>query len=175
MPIYIKQPLEIEAFKLGVDCIPDWFMNKVSTNEIILYGKSSGFEHYNDTNCDIKTLEGTMHANFGDYIIQGIKGEIYPCKADIFEKTYRLKEESEADKMFEDLGYKKLEVEDVVWYQKKSNFIRKDIIFDLEKKIIHIEVSYCDKRGNLLKIEGTLTPQELQAINKKVEELKWMN
>lgn len=80
---------------------------------------------------------------------------------------------SEADKMFEELGYKKLEVEDVVWYQKKSNFIRKDIIFDLEKKIIHIEVSYYDKRGNLLKIEGTLTLKELQAINKKVEELKW--
>lgn len=38
--------------------------------------------------CEIKTLEGTMIANAGDYIIQGVNGEIYPCKADIFQKTY---------------------------------------------------------------------------------------
>lgn len=41
-----------------------------------------------DTGCDIKTLEGVMHGDIGDYIIQGIKGEIYPCKPDIFEATY---------------------------------------------------------------------------------------
>ncbi|HBG8611679.1 TPA: hypothetical protein KRH53_003776, partial [Clostridioides difficile] len=39
--------------------------------------------------CDLETLEGTMRANKGDYIIQGVKGEIYPCKADIFEMTYQ--------------------------------------------------------------------------------------
>ncbi|MCI4313226.1 hypothetical protein MRE09_19320, partial [Clostridioides difficile] len=38
---------------------------------------------------DLETLEGTMRANKGDYIIQGVKGEIYPCKADIFEMTYQ--------------------------------------------------------------------------------------
>ena len=37
---------------------------------------------------DIQTLEGTMHANIGDWIITGIKGEQYPCKPDVFEKTY---------------------------------------------------------------------------------------
>lgn len=37
---------------------------------------------------DIKTLEGTMHANVGDWIITGVNGEQYPCKPDIFEKTY---------------------------------------------------------------------------------------
>ncbi len=36
----------------------------------------------------IKTLEGNHIANIGDYIIKGIKGEFYPCKPDIFEKTY---------------------------------------------------------------------------------------
>ena len=36
----------------------------------------------------VKTLEGTHHARVGDYIIQGVNGEIYPCKPDIFEKTY---------------------------------------------------------------------------------------
>ena len=37
---------------------------------------------------DIQTLEGTMHADPGDYIITGVKGERYPCKPDIFEQTY---------------------------------------------------------------------------------------
>ena len=36
----------------------------------------------------IKTLEGTMKADIGDYIIKGVNGEFYPCKPDIFEKTY---------------------------------------------------------------------------------------
>lgn len=36
----------------------------------------------------INTLEGRMKANVGDWIIKGIKGEIYPCKPDIFEATY---------------------------------------------------------------------------------------
>lgn len=42
---------------------------------------------------DILTLEGTMHASIGDYIITGIHGEQYPCKPDIFEQTYELVEE----------------------------------------------------------------------------------
>jgi hypothetical protein len=36
----------------------------------------------------IDTLEGTMEAEPGDWIIRGIKGEFYPCKPDIFEATY---------------------------------------------------------------------------------------
>lgn len=37
---------------------------------------------------DIETLEGTMHADPGDWIITGVKGERYPCKPDIFAQTY---------------------------------------------------------------------------------------
>ena len=36
----------------------------------------------------IKTLEGTMRADIGDWIIRGVKGEFYPCKPDIFAATY---------------------------------------------------------------------------------------
>jgi len=36
----------------------------------------------------IATLEGMMHADVGDWIIRGIKGELYPCKPDIFAATY---------------------------------------------------------------------------------------
>lgn len=93
MSKYRKKPIEVEVFRLGIESMPDWFIDKVNTNEIILHGKSSGFQHYDDTNCDIKTLEGMIHANYGDYIIKGIKGEIYPCKPEIFEKTYEKVEE----------------------------------------------------------------------------------
>lgn len=37
---------------------------------------------------DIPTLEGTMTAQPGDWIIRGVKGELYPCKSDIFAATY---------------------------------------------------------------------------------------
>ena len=37
---------------------------------------------------EIKTLEGVMSAQIGDWIIKGVNGEFYPCKPDIFEKTY---------------------------------------------------------------------------------------
>jgi hypothetical protein len=37
---------------------------------------------------EITTLEGTMSAEVGDWIIKGVKGEFYPCKPDIFEMTY---------------------------------------------------------------------------------------
>ena len=45
-----------------------------------------------DGKLQIKTLEGNMIANRGDFIIKGVKGEYYPCKPDIFEKTYELVE-----------------------------------------------------------------------------------
>lgn len=56
----------------------------------------------------VHTLEGDMKASIGDYIITGVNGEQYPCKPDIFEKTYELaeseKEDSDnLDSMLEDL------------------------------------------------------------------------
>jgi len=41
-----------------------------------------------DKSIDIQTLEGVMKASIGDYIIKGVHGELYPCKPDIFAKTY---------------------------------------------------------------------------------------
>lgn len=41
----------------------------------------------------IETLEGTMRAEIGDWIIKGVNGEFYPCKPDIFGKTYEQVEE----------------------------------------------------------------------------------
>lgn len=80
MAKYIKKPIVVEAFRFQIDdAMPDWFNEKRITNEIITY---------DDGTCDIVTLEGTMHADKGDYIIKGIKSEVYPCKPDVFEQTY---------------------------------------------------------------------------------------
>ena len=83
---YRKKPVVIEAFKLGTDKIPDWFMKKVKTDDVVLVCSNTGSVQC----CNIKTLEGIMTADLGDFIIQGIKGELYPCKPDIFEATYEL-------------------------------------------------------------------------------------
>lgn len=91
MAKYRKKPVTIEAFRLGVDpYLPDWFMDKVTTCDITTHGGINWGDPI--LSCDIKTLEGVMVAQQGDYIIRGIKGEIYPCKPDIFEATYELVE-----------------------------------------------------------------------------------
>ncbi len=83
-----KKPVVINAFQFGVDpTVPDWWMDALSANIVITHrpdGLGWGFP----TSATIHTLEGAMTALPKDYIIQGIKGEIYPCKPDIFAATY---------------------------------------------------------------------------------------
>lgn len=85
-----KKPVVIEAFKLNSRGLvgEDWFWDAVSKNEIIT--KNFGKHYSEPASCDIITLEGVMTAKAGDYIIQGVQGEIYPCKTDIFEATYEI-------------------------------------------------------------------------------------
>jgi hypothetical protein len=89
MAKYRKLPVEIEAFQYGIDHRPDWFCDKVSSNDIITHW-STDLRSPEDCYCEIKTLEGVMVGSCFDYIIKGIKGEIYPCKPDIFKATYEL-------------------------------------------------------------------------------------
>lgn len=89
-----KKPVVIEAviwdggnLKEVIDFTgksPKWDEHFKSFEEYELFVK-------NDRNVfKIFTLEGTMEASVGDYIIRGVNGEHYPCKPDIFEKTYEL-------------------------------------------------------------------------------------
>lgn len=55
--------------------------------------KGKPITHENDDCYLIPTLEGTMKFNRGEMLITGVNGEIYPCKMDIFEKTYEKVEE----------------------------------------------------------------------------------
>jgi hypothetical protein len=93
MAKFKKLPVIIEAFKMGIDPIPDWFMDKVTDKKITLKSDkpenhSDPFDHSYKTWCIIETLEGMMVGDYGDMIIKGVNGECYPCKPDIFEKTY---------------------------------------------------------------------------------------
>lgn len=88
MAKYRKKPVVIEAFKWtgGHDQTedPTWIVQALKTGEATIVGTSD----MKVCVMQIKTLEGTMTASPGDYIIKGIQGEIYPCKPDIFEQTY---------------------------------------------------------------------------------------
>lgn len=93
MTKYRKKPVVIEAFRYGVETFPDWFQEKVSSREIMLYATGVDTKGGPDMWCEIPTLEGRMKGGFGDWIIKGVAGEIYPCKHDIFVKTYDLEVE----------------------------------------------------------------------------------
>lgn len=88
MAKFRKKPVVIEAFRLNERGLiaEDWFWDAVTRNDIVTH--CFGKHEPDPAWCEIKTLEGTMIANAGDYIIQGVHGEIYPCKADIFQKIY---------------------------------------------------------------------------------------
>ena len=89
MTQYRKKPVVIEAFKWTGDMFqnddPEWIVEAIQEGKV--YFSNIGA---NAVTMQIDTLEGVMSANRGDYIIHGIKGEIYPCKPDIFEATYEL-------------------------------------------------------------------------------------
>jgi len=93
MAKYRKKPVVIEAIRITRD----------NLNEIIKFtdgddsictpffdSPSRPNEEQKFAMFHIHTLEGVMRADIGDWIIKGINGELYPCKPDIFDKTYEL-------------------------------------------------------------------------------------
>lgn len=87
MPKYRKKPIVIDAIQPIVDGIKE---------EWVLSAIKRGIVKRNALGIFIKTIEGTMMADETDYIIRGVNGEIYPCKADIFQKTYeKVKDDAE--------------------------------------------------------------------------------
>ena len=77
---YTKKPVTIKALQL----IPATFQAVV---EWIGLENLAGFDR-EELTIRIKTLEGVMEAGLNDFIIQGVKGEFYPCKPDIFALSY---------------------------------------------------------------------------------------
>jgi hypothetical protein len=94
---YRKKPVEIDAVQL---CWKNWsevcdFLGDIISEK----NPGRNVEYYSDTcgevagpyiEITIPTLEGDMIAKHGDYIIKGVNGEFYPCKPDVFLKTYEV-------------------------------------------------------------------------------------
>lgn len=80
MKLYVKKPIPVEAIQFTGDNIGE-IWDAFSARDI--YGPVE-----DDPNAYILTLEGKMRCNVGDYIIRGVRGELYSCREDIFLETY---------------------------------------------------------------------------------------
>lgn len=80
-----KKPVVIEAFEVHPEdnqtrrLPPGWLVDALMAGTVKPLAGGG---------LDIHTLEGVMRAEVGDWVIQGVKGELYPCKPDIFAATY---------------------------------------------------------------------------------------
>lgn len=87
MGFYRKKPVVIEAFQWTGEHDktegPEWICEAIRAGSV-------RFENVGTPQLAllIDTLEGTLRADPGDWIIRGVKGELYPCKPDIFAATY---------------------------------------------------------------------------------------
>lgn len=77
MQYFRKKPVVIAAVQHNGDIgdLPEKIQREVLATDI-------------DGSCFFSTLEGVMKCSVNDWIIEGVNGELYPCKPDIFEKTY---------------------------------------------------------------------------------------
>lgn len=89
---YRKKPVVIEAVQ---------YLGATNAMEVCDWINDEGGEAYTNvsgvkgvpTLIEIETLEGTMSAEPGDWVIRGVQGEFYPCKPDVFQQSYELAEE----------------------------------------------------------------------------------
>lgn len=87
MAKYIKESTVVEAFKWTGDNQqhedPTWIIEAINNKKVWFNNKCT-----EECKLIIKTSEGTMTANRGDYIVKGVNNELHPCNPDIFEKIY---------------------------------------------------------------------------------------
>ena len=79
-----KKPIIVNAWQLDhrSSSFPDW-VDQAIDNKILFWLKS-------DLCWEVVTIEGSMMAWDGDYLIQGVRKELYPCNKSIFEETYQI-------------------------------------------------------------------------------------
>ena len=93
---YIKKQIPVEAIQVTKeflahsvyyweDFLPDWVTNAMKNGRFYILPNGFGFT--------VNTLEGTMLAPFGSYLIKGVDGELYPCREEVFKKSYEMYEE----------------------------------------------------------------------------------
>lgn len=85
MAQFRKKPVVIEAHQFtpghSLNEFPEWLMDAFQHSVVLYHSKP-------EPHLVIGTLEGDMRAEAGDWVICGVKGELYPCKPDIFAATY---------------------------------------------------------------------------------------
>jgi len=99
---FVKKPIIVEAVQLRMDMLETMHKFLGVKNYVMRDGKFI-----------VKTLEGEHIANIGDWIIKGIAGEFYPCKPDIFEKTYDLIVDDEAKAWVDECVKTSMEVKEL--------------------------------------------------------------
>lgn len=138
---FTKKPITIEAVEfvdatlVTMDNLSDFMGRKI---EIEFDGKSM------DPKVKIETLEGAIYASIGDMIIKGIHGEFYPCKPDIFHKSYN--KEGKEDKGEISDGYHTFN--ELYEFRKMYNAAAfnawsKDELYDVHKSKCHSDGTLC--------------------------------
>ena len=97
MAKYRKKPVVIEAFQMTKErrvCNVEWpdWMHEAWNKDFDDPSSLSASEYPNSDGTDklaVQTLRGKCIVSWGDFIIQGVQGELYPCKPDIFKETYK--------------------------------------------------------------------------------------
>lgn len=96
---YRKKPVVVEAIQYkdplcdNINDIKNFTNQSIKIETGIGSSEDGGGYPQRYTQVKIPTLEGEMIVSEGDYIIKGVNGEFYPCKPDIFHKTYEKVEE----------------------------------------------------------------------------------
>jgi len=80
-----KKPLTINCYQ--------WDGKDETLEKIARWNSRQNIGYHKKEELEIDTLEGRMIAHIGDWIVKGIKGEVYPVRKDIFEQTYHLDKE----------------------------------------------------------------------------------
>jgi hypothetical protein len=87
MSTYRKKPVEVQAWTVR-DLIQKLESSWSTLPEPVRKAYDKAFFIFAADGIHVRTLEGNMKAEMDDWIICGVKGELYPCKPDIFEATY---------------------------------------------------------------------------------------
>lgn len=132
MSKYRKKPIVIEAIQLTEDLF--WQVQESKKGVFDKFHFSGSWHPINKTIGNayilITILEGTMRAELNDWIICGVNGEFYPCKDEIFEKTYQPAGESE-----EQSGERLVQIKQLL---SNNDFLRRDLA-EKDKEIAELK------------------------------------
>jgi len=145
MSKFRKKPVVIEAFRYTGDLYtngefncPNWAIEAYKNKTFVTHGQGDLY---------IKTLEGEMLVIVGDYVIQGVNGELYPCKPDIFKKTYDSTETTVLERMEKELKEVRIKVGVLGVFTGKPEFSK---LSNAQQKLMIEQLGYMEKYHNIL-------------------------